>query len=491
MADITLVNLNMLYLRYYDKVEREFHVPLGPLYLARALEDSGFEVDFRDYQLAQYDDPFQMESLVDFCRNPAPVVGLSCMGNLLPFSILAARAIRDAYPGVRVVLGGVGPKAVERKILDKFPWVETIARGEGERSAPLLLRTILEGGDLSNVPGVTFRRNGSIIETPLPERIEDLDTIPFPQFEKVNLPDYEGYGVMTSRGCPYLCTFCSVAPIWGRKALLRSNENIIDEMKLLNRETGVDLFLFQDEFFVSGPDRVISFCKALAKSGLKVEWKSFGRVDLVNKEMMRLMADSGCLELRFGIESGSDKVLNSIKKGFTSAQAVRVISQAVDIFDRVDAFFMWGFPFETMEDFYQSVFQMVSFRMLGARILPSLLCLLPQTDIYEEWRSKTPLEFCQELVPEYMLTGHEVCEPGRIAIDSAHEGLYRFISSHPDIFPGFFHINVEGNVRPKLRVLQEFGFYASEKKEGTDSCGAHSPKVAPAELATRSGKSNP
>ena len=76
MADITLVNLNMLYLRYYDKVEREYHLPLGPLYLARALEDAGCEVDLRDYQLVRYDDPFLIESLVDFCKDPAPVIGL-------------------------------------------------------------------------------------------------------------------------------------------------------------------------------------------------------------------------------------------------------------------------------------------------------------------------------------------------------------------------------------------------------------------------------
>ncbi len=488
MADITLVNLNMLYLRYYDKVEREYHVPLGCLYLSRALEDAGFSVDFRDYQLATYDDPFRMESLVDFCRDPAPVIGLSCMANLLPFTILAVKALREAYPESRVVIGGVGPKSVERRVLEKFPWVEAIARGEGERSAPLLLRALLDGSDLAEVPGVTFRSNGSITETELPERIQDLDTIPFPMFEKVNLADYEGYGLMSSRGCPYPCTFCSVAPIWGRKALVRSDENIIEEMKLLNREAGADLFLFQDEFFVSGPDRVMSFCTALSKSGLDVAWKAFGRVDLVNEKMMHMMADNGCVELRFGIESGCDRILEATKKGFNSAEAVEVISKAVEMLDRVDTFFMWGFPFETMDEFHQTVFQMVSFRMMGARILPSLLCILPQTEIYEEWRDRVPLEFCPELIPEYMLTGHEICGAGKIAIDEAHKDLYNFISSNPDIFPGFFHINMDGNVRPKLRVLQEFGFYASEpeKDSGTDSCGAHSPKTEAAlDLATR------
>ena len=113
-----------------------------------------------------------------------------------------------------------------------------------------------------------------------------------------------------------------------------------------------------------------------------------------------------------------------IRKGFTAAQALEVIPKAVRIFPRVDAFFIWGFPFETMEDFHQTLFQMVSFRMMGARILPSLLSLLPQTEIYREWIGRVKLEFCPYLFPEFVFTGHEVarwtansnCLPGMPSI---------------------------------------------------------------------------
>ena len=147
----------------------------------------------------------------------------------------------------------------------------------------------------------------------------------------------------------------------------------------------MELFLFQDEFFVSGKQQVMDFCRELAAAGWTSKWKAFGRVNLIDEEMMQAMADCGCLELRFGIESGSDRILKRIKKGFTAAEALDVVPKAVEIFPRVDTFYVWGFPFETMEDFNQSLFQMVSFRMMGARILPSLLCLLPQTEIYREW----------------------------------------------------------------------------------------------------------
>lgn len=486
-ADITLVNLNMLFMRYGEEVERELHVPLGPLYLTRALEDAGFSVDFRDYQTVASDDPFDMSVFLDFLRDPAPVIGLSCMANLLPFTILAMRAIAQHFPDRTLILGGVGSKAVEDQILSRFPWINLICRGEGERTVPDLLRVLRRGGDLSAVEGVSLRANGRIVHAPDRPRIADLDAIPFPAFDRIDLARYAGYGMMTSRGCPYPCTFCSVAPVWNLESHSRSPHNIVDEMEFLNRKAGVDLFLFQDEFFVSSKAQVMRFCAELESRGLALQWKAFGRVNLVDEEMMRAMHRAGCIELRFGIESGSDRVLQRIKKGFTAAQALEVVPKAVAILPRVDAFFVWGFPFETMEDFQQSLFQMVSFRMLGARILPSLLSLLPQTEIYREWAARATLEFCPYLFPEFVFTGHEVCRGGRIELPQRYAEYFGLIAANPDIFPGFFHIDLANNVLPKLALLRQFGFYPEPQPTvpNAESCGAHSPYIEPQELTTR------
>lgn len=484
-ADITLVNLNMLFVRYFDKIERELHVPLGTLYLTSALERAGFTVDFRDYQLCPSDDPFSDESILSFLADPAPVIGLSCMANLLPFTLLAARVLKETHPDKTIVLGGVGPSSVEDKILTRFPWIDMIACGEGEVSGPMLVSALRHGGDLRDVPGLAFRSNGSIVRTDPAPRVADLDAIPGPAYHHIDLGVYEGYNLMTSRGCPYPCTFCSVAPIWGRHPTFRSNKHIIDEMRWLHEEHGVRLFLFQDEFFVASNERAQSFSRDLIASGLGVKWKAFGRINLTTEETMRLMAESGCCEIRYGVESGSEKVLQLTRKGFGATEAIPVISTAVGIFDRVDAFFVWGYPFETMDDFNQSVFQMVSFRMMGARVLPSLLCFLPQTDIYLDLGGTDNLEFCEWLFPEYMVTGHEVCDATGVMISDEHRPIFDFVRAHPDLFPGFFHYDLEGNVLPKLQILQEMGFYLKDREAlitrdvtETDSCGAHSPKTA-------------
>jgi radical SAM superfamily enzyme YgiQ (UPF0313 family) len=468
-ADITLVNLNLLFMRYGQDTERELHLPLGCLYLTRALEDAGWRVDFRDYQLCQSDSPFDMDVFLSFLDGPAPVIGLSCMANLLPFSILAMRALRAKYPGAVLVLGGVGPKDVEGQILQRFGWIDAICRGEGERTAADMLAALRDGRGLAGVAGLSWRgRDGQVHHNPTRPRISDLDGLGLPAWEKVDLKRYAGYGMMTSRGCPYRCTFCSVAPVWDHQSYSRSPANIVAEMRRLYEQGGVDLFLFQDEFFVSGKRQVMEFCRELSGSGLKLKWKAFGRVNLMDEEMMEAMSACGCTELRFGVESGSDRVLKRIRKGFTAAQSLRIVPKAIPLFARVDTFFVWGFPFETMEDFHQSLFQMVSFRMMGARILPSLLSLLPQTPLYKELAATTRLEFCPYLLPEFVFTGHEIARGGEIEIPPKYAEYFRLIMDHPDIFPGFFHVDLAGNVLPKLALLREFGFYP-ESPAATDA----------------------
>jgi len=485
MADITLINLNMLYLRHMDGIERERHLPLGPLYLAAALEQAGLSCDLRDYQQQERDDPFSSAAIADFCRDPAPIIGLSCMANLLPFTIMAAREVRRRYPDRLIVLGGVGAKSVERAVLEAFPWIDVVAHGEGERTIVELVRAFKAGRPLGDIAGLAVRGAAGARLNPPQPRFTDLETLPRPAYHLVDLGAYEGYGMVTSRGCPYPCTFCSVAPIWNLESFSRTHDGIIDEMRQLHEQAGVDLFLFQDEFFVSSKRHVIGFCDKLRRAGLGVRWKAFGRVNLTDVETMEAMLAAGCVEIRYGIESGSPAVLRRTRKGFTPDQAVEVVSAAVERFPRVDTFFVWGFPFETMDDFYQTLFQMVSFRLMGARVLPSLLCYLPQTRIYDEYRGDPRFEFCPDLLPEYMLTGHEVCHPSHVEIDSAHRWLFDLVVEHPRIFPGFYHYDLEGNVRPKLEVLREHGFYAAADAargaaEKTESCGAHSPR-APAD----------
>ncbi len=331
-----------------------------------------------------------------------------------------------------------------------------------------LVRALQRGRDLSSVPGVFYRHaDGAVACNASPPRICDLDAIPRPAYHQLDLRTYDAFGMISSRGCPYRCTFCSVAPVWNNRSYFRSAEDVVAEMCEVYERAGVDLVLFQDEFFVSSKKAVMRFCETLRRTGRPLRWKAFARVDLADEELMRAMASSGCVEIRFGIESGSARMLKSTRKGFSPERAVEVVSLATRLFSRTDTFFIWGYPDETMDDFYQSLFQMVAFRMMGAHILPSLLCLLPQTELFAALteEQKDRLELCEDLLPEYVVTGHEVCKVGTIEVTPKQRVFFDFIRAHRELFPGFFLLDADANIRPKLAALQAHGFYLRPDRE--------------------------
>jgi anaerobic magnesium-protoporphyrin IX monomethyl ester cyclase len=459
-----LVNMNLLHIVYSDQVDRETHVPLGLLYLVSVLEEQGYHVDLRDYQLLTRENPFDVEYTLGFLEGSAPVVGFSCMANLLPYTLLVAQALKERCPEKIVVLGGTGPTAVEQAILQKFDAVDVIVRGEGEHTIVDLMNALGGGHDLCAVPGISFRSNGSVVENRPRPRIGDLDALPWPAYHRLDMAAYQGCGVVTSRGCPYRCTFCSVAPIWRHEAVLRSVESVVAEMQHLFGTYGITMFLLQDEYFVSDKARMLNFCSALKSAGLPLKWKCFARINLVDEEMLCAMADAGCVHVRYGVESGSNAVLRQVAKGFTARQASEAIALSAQIFPEVDAFFIWGFPFETMADFGKSIFQMLLFRSWGVRVLPCLLSFLPQTVIYRDYLAGKyggKLHFRPDLTPEYVVTGHETSSAGHISISAEQQPLFDFIAAHTDLFPGFLQWEPETNVQLKLQILRDFGFYSS------------------------------
>jgi radical SAM superfamily enzyme YgiQ (UPF0313 family) len=410
--------MNLLYLNMRGQVDFEIHPPLGLLYLTSVLEQAGYVVDLIDHQTFHLErpeeDPFNLEGVVGSFGEVAEVVGLSCMANLLPFSLLVAELLKELYPQKTIVLGGVGPFGVEELILERFGWVDVVVRGEAEVTALELLEVLGNREPLDCVRGVSYRSNGTLFRTPDRTRIRDLDDIPFPSYHRLDLSHYDAFGVVTARGCPYGCRFCSVAPIWSHKTSFRSHGNVLEEIRLLHEADGVEHILFQDEFFYASESKILDFCDQLEASGLPITWKCFGRVNLVTERAMRRMAETGCVQLRFGIESASDQVLERVIKGFSFKDALRVVTEAVQIFPSVETFFIWGFPFEDMEDFYQTALQMARFQQMGVTVLPSLLSLLPQTAIYDDVRSgryQGELSLVPELVPIYVVTGHEVLGP--------------------------------------------------------------------------------
>ena len=234
--------------------------PLGALYIVAALEQAGAAVTFKDYALERGPDLLSCDRIARFCLSAAPdatLLGVSCFAGMLPYAVEACRRVRDVRPDLRIVLGGPGPSATPAAILDAFPAIDFVAFGEGETTAIELLDALAATASLDEhhlslgkIDGLAWRDpGGRAIVNAARQRRRDLDDIPFPAYHHVPLAAYDVVGVVTTRGCPYACTYCDVVSMWKRRSIARSVDNVIAEIEWLHAAFGVRHVACVDDLF--------------------------------------------------------------------------------------------------------------------------------------------------------------------------------------------------------------------------------------------------
>ncbi len=422
MSDITIANM---YFADKDEEGKVGFVPLGPLYLTAVLEQSGYQVDFRDYLVegVKYTDPVEAQSILSFLEGSADILAVGCSSCTLPMVIHALEKLKDRYPHKTLILGGIGPTGVALDILVNFPFIDIVIRGEGERTIVELMRRLESRRELKGVRGISYREGKCIHINPRRERIRNLDELPFPAYHQVNLNSYTRTGLISARGCPFQCTFCDVAPFWGRgQYYKRSIQNVVEEIRLLQEEYHQEMVTLFDETFPVSRQRVVEFCKRLKEAKLDIRWTCSARISPMDEELLKEMKRANCFMVFYGVESGSDHVLKRTKKGYTRKQAEKVIAASLPYLF-VNAFFMWGFPFETMEDFYQTLDFVDSTARKGVIPVVHIVNSLPLSEMYIQY--KDGLRFSRKLYEDSLLV--------------RHEEIIALIKRYPQVFPGFYH----------------------------------------------------
>ncbi len=419
-------------------------MPLGLLYLVAMLEKHGYEVDFRDFQLCEGANHFDVELFYRFLDNSARILGVSCFVDMLPLVISAMEKVKKQYPDKVVILGGPGPSPVAEEILRHFPFIDIVVRGEGEETIVDLVRGLREG-KVDDICGISYRRDSEIKHNPPRDRIKALDSLPFPAYNHLSWPNYSRARIVTARGCPYACTFCDIPGLWHHQYFTRDIGSVVAEMKLLRERFGQKVVDICDDIFVLDKDRALATCQELKGEGLS--WTCFGRVNLMDEGLMRHMAEAGCFNIFYGIESGSEKVLSQITKGIGVTEAESVIALSSDYFG-VTTSYIWGFPFERLDDFYQTIQSMARVIRIEGDISITLHLLSPSplSRFYSYY--KHCLRFSPDL-PTALLLGR----PLRDGSARGQAAIVDLIARYPSIFQAFYFYDLP-HMKTKCRIIE-------------------------------------
>lgn len=341
-----------------EREARSFHpyAPMGPLYVAAALEAQGHEVTFLD---ATFEDG--VEGVVErVTSSDAALVGVYTTFLSRPNALRVGMAARAR--GAFAVAGGPDANVETGEYLEEA--FDAVVLGEGEVTTVQLADALARDTDWRELDGLAWMGDGGVVRTPPRDRIDDLDDVAFPARHLVDMEAYArrwrerhghfGLSIMSSRGCPYGCAFCS-RPVFGRAVRRRSVENVVAELRELRHRYGADRVRFADDILPLDKGWVLDLCRAIEDEGLGLEFECLARADLMDADVISAMAGAGFKEVFFGVESGSDGVLDRMNKGQTRADIQRATTLARQAGMVQHWFIMLGYPGETLADVERTI----------------------------------------------------------------------------------------------------------------------------------------
>lgn len=337
--------------------------PLGLAYLASNLRQNGFDADILDALILKL--TFKDATEVILKKKPK-YVGITAVTIDVYHAAKVAEMIKEKAPQIITIIGGVHVTAVPRETMARFPQFDIGVIGEGEQTLVELLKSLENKVDLRSVDGIIFRQNGNLIMTVPRAFNKDLDSLPMPAWDLLpNLPKYYSIplyssdrspssSIMTTRGCGMQCTFCFQGA-FGRVIRMHSADYILRMIKYLYHTYGIRNIRILDDNFLLKRDRIYEFCQKLIAEKLDLTFSCLSRVDTINEELLKLLKRAGCWQMIYGVESGSQEILDTVKKGVRLEQIEKAIRLTKKARIRSLGYFMIGFPKETKESIEKTI----------------------------------------------------------------------------------------------------------------------------------------
>lgn len=336
--------------------------PPGLAMIAAVLEGSEHQVGILDLQTFDLSEKAISKVIAEEAPN---IVGITALTPTINSAIGVAKKVKQIDEDVTVVLGGPHGTILPEETLLFAPEIDIIVRGEGEQTMLEVAGASKERtAALKGISGITYRENNEIRSTSPRVPISNLDKLPFPAFHLLPMKRYRlhppfgrkspAIPIITSRGCPYRCSFCSKS-VFGKRYRSNTASYVIREIQLLKEKFGVKEIKFYDDVFTIDRKRVIEICRLIKEQGIDILWTCETRVNLVDEEMLGIMSDAGCYMIAYGVESGNQRVLENLKKDITLEQAVRAFKLTKRLGIETAAYFMLGSPGETSDTVWDTI----------------------------------------------------------------------------------------------------------------------------------------
>ncbi|MCU0914214.1 MAG: B12-binding domain-containing radical SAM protein [Planctomycetes bacterium] len=315
---------------------------LGLAYLAAYLRSRDCPVAVIDAKLERTS---VAEAIERIGRMQPDLLGLTAYTPEVVHVAALARQIKERWPHIRIVLGGIHATVLPRETLEEFPWFDFLVFGEGEVTLHELVQALETSAPLDGIKGLGYRTNDAIHLGEPRAWNTRLDDLPFPAWDL--FPRTEHYSISTTRGCPFKCIFCTRP--YGSQVRTRSAGSVVREFTELVTQHGAKRITFRDETFGANRRRALEIVDALLKEGVTegVEFYVGSRVDTVDEELLRKLRQAGCTVIGFGVESGNEEILRKSGKGITLAQARSSVALARRLGFKTGSYFILGFPGET------------------------------------------------------------------------------------------------------------------------------------------------
>jgi anaerobic magnesium-protoporphyrin IX monomethyl ester cyclase len=358
--------------------------PMGLAYIAAYLCSRDIEAEVLDAA------SFKWKRLEEALLNWRPyIVGLPCWTMERGQTFKAAGLVRKILPKARIIIGGHHASAFPAHMFEQAH-ADAVVIGEGELTAYDLVRAFLDGTNISDIPGIAYHDGNAVVINQGRPLIEDLDTLPFPCHDRFDLDNYLGLpevagkaaSMMTSRGCPHKCIYCSGSKFWHRKWRPRSADNVLAEMAWLYNDLGVRNFMFFDDNFTVNKKRAIDICQGIIERGMRIHFVAESHVSHINPELLEWMKKAGCYRIDFGVESGSPKILKTINKKQTAAQIESVFAMVHAAGIKPRAYLMIGNPGEDETTIRETAALMKKIKPYDTQGAHPLV-IMPNTHIYE------------------------------------------------------------------------------------------------------------